>query len=309
MNVGIVVNNLTVIFAMIVVGIILGRLRLFSDRVSADFTTFLMRVSLPCTIVSSMIREYDSSLIRDSLLIFALGMLFFGGGMLLNLQVSRWLRVPEAKRGVWVLAVSLCNNVFMGFPLIQAVFGDDGAFLASIMNLSYNIVVYSLGVKIICGNSGRQAEVRWKNILLTNVNIAVVVGLICFLGQITPPEPVMDVIESFAGITTPLSMVLIGLGLSRGNFLEVFRDREALIITGMRLVVMPLLVVLILHILPLPTGSILAGVVTVTMAMPCPSLSMILAQQYGGDVELAARAIFLSSLCSIVTIPLMMLLI
>ncbi|MCD8329431.1 MAG: AEC family transporter [Lachnospiraceae bacterium] len=309
MNIGIVVSNLAEIFAMIAVGFFVGRTRLLSDRASADFTAFLMKVTLPCTVFSSMIREYDSSLIRDSLLIFVLGIVFFGGGMLLNLRVSRWLRVPEAKRGVWVLSVSLCNIGFMGFPLIQAIFGDDGLFLASIMNLAYNMVAFSLGAKIICGNGEQKAEIQWKKILFTNVHAAVVRGLICFLGQITPPEQVMDVVGAFAGITTPLSMALIGRSLAGGKRSEVFRDREVLSITGMRLIVMPLLAVLLLHTLPLPAGSILTGVGTVILAMPCPSVSMMLAQQYGADVELAARAIFLSSLCCIVTIPLMMLLI
>ncbi|MCD8077940.1 MAG: AEC family transporter, partial [Lachnospiraceae bacterium] len=126
MNIGIVVSNLAEIFAMIAVGYFVGRARLLGERASADFTTFLMKVTVPCMVFSSMIREYDSSLIRDSFLIFVLGIFFFGGGMLLNLRVSRWLRVPEAKRNVWVLSASLCNIGFMGFPLIQAIFGDDG---------------------------------------------------------------------------------------------------------------------------------------------------------------------------------------
>lgn len=309
MGYGVVINNLVIIFAMIGVGFVAGRAKVVGQNASADFTSFLMKVTLPCTIFSSMIREYDSNLIRDCLIIFVLGLLFFGGFMLINLRVAPLFRVGEKRRNVWVLSVSLCNIGFMGFPLIKAIFGDDGLFLASIMNLAYNMVAYSLGVKVICMGSGDGAGTNWKKILLTNNNYAVVLGLFFFITQLPLPSQVMTVVNYFGNITTPLSMFLIGLSLAGGKISEVFRDKDVITCTAMRLIIMPLVSIGILKLLPLPEGSILMGVVTVIMAMPCPSVALMLSQQYGGDTDLAARSIFLSSLCCIATIPLMLLLI
>lgn len=309
MNFNIIISNLAVIFLLIAVGFAAGRAKIVSSRAQGDFTAFLMNVTLPCTIFSSMVREYDPSLIRDSLIIFAMGIVIFGGGMLLYLQVSRLFRVPQRRRNVWTLSAALCNIGFMGFPLVKAIFGDDGLFLASIMNLSYNCVAWSLGTRIICMNEAEKGKIPWKKILLTNNNYAVVLGLIVFLTQIPMPQVVMTVVNHFGGITTPLSMFLIGLTLSGGRIAEVFRDRDVWTVTFARLILSPLVIVLLLHILPLPAGSPLPGIVTLIMAMPGPSVCLMLAQQYGQDSDFAAKAIFFSSLCCIVTIPLIMMLI
>ena len=308
MNIGIIIDNLIVIFLMIGVGFAAGRGSMVPRRAQADFTTFLMNVTLPCTIFTSMIREFKSSLIRDSLIIFVLGILFFGGFLILSSWLAKLFRVAENRQNSWAVSAALCNTGFMGFPLVLAIFGEEGLFLASIMNLAYNCVVWTLGASIMCRGTERSREVNWKKIFLTNVNIAVALGLVFFIGRIPVHATIMRVLNSFGNITTPLSMFLIGLSLSGGNLLEVFTDRDVITISLTRLLLLPLLGVLVVRLLPLPAESLLAGVSVVIISMPCPSAGMILAQQYGQDVELASRAIFFSSLFCIVTIPLMMLL-
>ena len=133
--------------------------------------------------------------------------------------------------------------------------------------------------------------------------------MIFFLLQIPVPETVKTVIQSFGNITTPLSMFLIGLNLSAGSVLDVFRNRDVRTATLMRLLIVPLVTVGIMRLLPLPGDSILRGVTVLIMAMPCPSMALMLALQYHRDTSLASEAIFLSSLCCIATIPLIMLLI
>ncbi|MCD8078700.1 MAG: AEC family transporter [Lachnospiraceae bacterium] len=309
MNIGIVVNNLIVIFAMIVVGLVMGKRRMLSDRAERDLTSIVMNVGLPCMIFSSMIQEYDSNLVRDSVIIFVLDLMIILAGAALNLAASRLLRVPQRRRGVWVLAATLSNGGFMGFPIVYALLGSEGLFLASMMNLAQTILCYSLGVGILTSGSSEQGKTDWKKVLLTNVNGAVVLGLACFLTQAPVPELILTVTDYFGAITTPLSMLLIGLSLSHGSLSAVFRDRDVISITVMRLLVMPLLIVLFLHFLPLPADSLVAGIIAIVQAMPCPAVVLTLSNQYGTDSELAARAIFLSSLCCIVTIPLILLLV
>lgn len=304
----IVVNNLIIIFGLIAVGFFAGRGKILSDRASADFTSFLMKVTLPCTIFSSMIREYNSSLVRDSIIIFILGLVFFAGLNTINLKVADWLHVTRSRKNVWVVSASMCNIGFMGFPLILAIFGGEGLFLASIMNLSYNIVAWSYCAMIASRDSKETYQLKWKNIVLTNNNYAVALGLVFFLGQIPVHSTILTIVNYFGNITTPISMFLIGLTLADGKLYEVFRDKDVISCTIIRLLVVPVLVVFIMKALPLASDSILAGVVSVIMAMPCPSVAMMLAQQYNCDTSMAARAIFLSSLCCIVTIPLIMML-
>ena len=308
MNMGTLIYNLFMIFLMIFVGIFAGKTKMVNSKAQGDFTAFLMNIAVPCLVFSSMIREYNSSLIRDTVIIFLLGLLFFGGALVLNQWTVAWFKVSPGRRNVWTVSVSLSNTGFVGFPLVRAVFGEEGLFLAAMMNLAYNCVCWSYGAKVMTKGTDQAASTDWKKILLSNINLAVFLGFPCFLLRLSPPAPVMTVIRDFGNITTPLSMFLIGLNLSQGKLREVFTDRDVYTITLMRLVGMPLLILLILRLLPLPGDSILKGVALIITAMPCPSAGMMLAQRYGQDADLASRAIFLSSLCCIVTIPLIMLL-
>ena len=308
MDYSIIVNNLVIIFLMIAVGFAAGKAKLCSDRASADFTTFLMQIALPCMIFNSMIREFEVSMLRDS--VIALGTCFVLILLLLAglVFLSGKLKMEETSRGTWTFAVTFGNSGFMGIPLILAIFGTDGLFVAAIMGIAYLGIQYTLCIRMMCHFSGRTGDaINWKKILLSNTNIALMAGLIFFIFQISVPGTLHTVVNGFGSITTPLSMFLIGWSLSRGNIWEAFRDRDVITCTFMRLIAVPVLTAGILHLLPF-TSPLVRGVILLSYAMPCPSLAMIFSQEYGGNVELASRSIFLSSLCCLVTIPLVMLL-
>lgn len=304
----IIIRNLLVIFGMIGVGFAAGKARVVSDRASADFTSFMMKVALPCMIFQSMLREFEMSMLRDSVIgvVVCAALIFLTLG--LCQAVSGFLRIKTIRRGTWIMSSTFGNSGFMGFPLILAIFGQDGLFLAAVMGISYLSIQYTLCVKMMCSYSGASGEaVRWRSIILSGPNIAMALGLIFFVTQLSLPSPVMQVISGFAGITTPLSMFLIGLSLSGGKLSKVFRDRDILSCCVMRLLLIPFLTALILRALPM-VSDLLAGVILLSFAMPCPSLGMIFSQQYGGDVEMGSGAIFLSSLLCLITVPLIMLL-
>ena len=309
MNYGIIINNLAVIFGMIAVGFAAGKAHLLSERASADFTSFMMKIALPCMIFMSLAREFDARLLRESIL----GVVLCFCMILLTLWVTWFLagilKIAEWRRATWIFSSTFGNSGFMGFPLIRAIFGADGLLLASVMGMAHLMIQYTLCVRMFCHYSGRKdaEQISWKGILLSNPNIALGLGLIFFIFQIPLPETAATIINSFGNITTPLSMFLIGMSLADGKLSEAFRDFGVVSCTAMRLIVVPLLFVVILRLLPVPS-ELLPGVLLLAFAMPCPSLGMVFSQQYGGDVKLGAQSIFLSSLCCIVTVPLVMLL-
>ena len=309
MNYSIIINNLMVIFGMIAIGFAAGKAHLLSVKANADFTAFMMKIALPCMIFMSLAREFDARLLRESLL----GVALCFGVILLNLALS-WLasgmlKIPDSRKATWIFSSAFGNSGFMGFPLIRAIFGADGLLLASVMGIAHLSIQYTLCVRMFCHYSGQNSteQIRWRKILLSNPNIALGLGMIFFIFQIPLPETAATVINSFGNITTPLSMFLIGMSLSEGKITESFRDFGVVSCTAMRLIGIPLMIVLIFRILPVPS-ELLPGVLLLSFAMPCPSLGVIFSQQYGGDVKLGAQAIFLSSLCCLVTVPLVMML-
>ena len=308
MDIFLIINNLLILFAMIAVGFFAGKSGKLSDKAFSDLTAFLMQVTLPCMIFSSMQRAFDINMLKDSVIGLVLSLVFTLSALGISYLVSGALGVRKIRRGTWIFASTYGNTGFMGIPIVNALLGQDGVFILANSGPAYMIVQYTLCVRMMYAFSGKEPDGGKKNVLLSRQNLAMLLGLLFFLFQIPVPEVASRVINAFAGITTPLSMFVIGLSLSRGRIADTFRDKDVITICLMRLAAIPLLSVLALHFMPF-VSPLLKSVLILCAAMPCPSLSVIFSQTYGGDVELGSRAIFLSSLVCMVTIPLMTLLI
>ena len=122
MDYSIITSNLLIMFLMIAVGFAAGKARIVSDRAASDFTAFLMKVTLPCTALISMAREFYPFLLQDSIIGFALGAVMFSGLLILWFFVSGALKVPQHRRAVWIISGSCSNLGFIGIPLLLATF-------------------------------------------------------------------------------------------------------------------------------------------------------------------------------------------
>lgn len=303
-----VISNIFILFALMGVGYLLGWRRVLPETAAKELATILMEVSLPAMILSSMQSGANPELLKSGLWLIALCLLMIGLSLALSWQAARLLRVPPGKRGVWSFAAALPNNGFMGFPVVYAAYGDEGLFLAVLLNLVFSLVFYSLGVKLLCRDSAHPGQVRWRKILTSSPNLALALGLTLLLLELALPAPVLAIVNYLGDMTVPLSMLLIGLSLSHGKPSALFRDRHAFSAALVRLVVLPLLCLGITLILPVPIGDLAPKVLVLICAMPTAAICLIFAQQYDCDAELAGKAIFLSCLLSVITIPLILLL-
>lgn len=305
----VLLTNLVGLFLLLGAGFVGVRAKLVPAEATSAFTALLMHVTLPATIFTAMLRPFDAAFLRDSLIIFLLGFALFLAFALLSALAARLVRVKEGGRGMWQMCCTFCNNGFMGYPVILALFGEDGLALAAMMGIAFNLLVYTLGAKqvLLDAPGGSGMVLSWKKLLLTGVNAATVVGLVFFCLQLSVPAAILSPIQHLSNITTPLSMFLIGMNLAKNPVTEAFRDRDVFTASAMRLLVLPVLTWAVLKLLPL-SNPLIANVVLITMAMPAPAVSTVLAEQYGCNTTLSARIVFLSSLLCIVTIPMVALL-
>ena len=305
-----VFSNLLELFLLIGVGYGAVRLHMLPASASKIFSSLVMNITLPATILTSLVQPYDPAFLNTGLLTIALGFgLYILYGVISALLV-RPCRVPQGRRGVWIFACTFNNNGFMGFPITLALFGQEGLVLAVFLGISFNVLSYSTGAKLMCMDRAAAEggmQVSWKSILLTVVNGATVLGLVLYAAQLSLPALLEVPLTYLADITTPVSMLAIGMNLTGGKVSAVFRNRDAFTASLLRLLGLPLLTWGILMLLPIH-NDLLIGVVLIIMAMPAPAVTSILAETYGGDTEFAAQVVFLSSLLCLVTIPLISLL-
>ena len=305
----IIVINIFLIFALILVGFVAGKAHLVSEQASKDLSAILVEITLPASIFSSMLRELEKDLLINAALLFFIGFaclaLEYGAGRLL----VKFFRIRKENQGLFLYNSMFTNASFMGFPVANAIFGSVGVFLASIVNLSLTITTFSFGIGLVRGDQESKEKFSLRKNVFTNINIAIILGMICFLTGFRFPEPAENFIAYFANVTTPMSMLVVGLNMSKGRARDLMTDRDAHLLTITRLIVMPLLLFGILKLLPLGAYPLVAQMILVVFAMPVPALCLILSEKYGGNTQFAVTTIFQTTLFSIVTIPLLLLLI
>ena len=321
----VVFSNLLGLFLLIGAGILAARLRILPKEASPYFSTLLLKITLPCTIfISLATKEYDPSFIKDSLLTLGIGLIAFPAMQLLGSAGARLLRVPEGKRGIWAYCCAYPNTGFMGFPICLALFGAEGLALAVIYNITFNIYVYSIGAMAIAGDGAGDAgdaagadsasgsaggqgapagRPSLKKVLFTGINFSVLLSLIFYFGRIPVPGPAVIPLTHLSNITTPLSMLITGIAIGQSRGAELFSDRDAWTASAARLLICPLLLFAVLSHLPIQNRMIVS-VVSVIMGMPVPGVTTVLAETYHGNLSMAAKLSLLTNLLSMVTIPL-----
>ena len=310
LNMGDVFSNLVGLFLLIAVGYAAVKFQVLPASSTKLLSNLLMQVTLPATILTSLVRPYNAAFIRDGVLIAVLGAGLFALYGLLALPASRLFRVPQGRRGVWIFSSMFSNNGFMGFPVALALFQEEGLALAVFLGIPFNLLAYTLGPKLMCMDHGTQNSTpppSWRSILLTGVNCATVLGLTLYLCRLPIPSTLSAPLTYLSNVTTPLSMLVIGMNLTEGRVGDLLRDWDVFSVTFLRLICFPVLTWMILRLLPI-SNPLVVGVTLIIMAMPAPAISAILAESYHSDKELASRAVFLSSLLCLISIPLISLL-
>lgn len=310
MDLAVLLSNLVGLFLLIGVGFFAVRGKLLPAEASKSLSTLLVKVTLPATILYTLIRPFDPEFLKMGAVMLLLGVVSFSLFGVLSLGLSKLFQVPEGRRGMWCFCCTFCNNGFMGFPIALALFGDVGLTLTVILSIPSNVLAYSAGIKMVCMDvpEGKSAQpISWRKAIFSSINLAMAAGLTLYLTQLPLPQAILAPLGYLSDITTPLSMVVIGMNLSQGRIADVVRDRDVFTVSFTRLLLFPLLVWALAG-LTLRLDAMLVGAALINLAMPAPAIATILGEEYGGCTQLAARAVFFSSLLCIVTIPLVSLL-
>ncbi len=310
MDMAVLFSSLMGLFLLIGVGFFAVRAGLLPAEASKPLSTLLMKITLPATVLTSLLQPFDPSFLVLGGWMFALGAVLVPLFALLSLILSRAFRVPEGRRGMWCCTTTFFNNGFMGFPIALALFGEEGLTLTVIMSVPFTLLAYSVGAKMVCMDlpkGGASEPISWKKVIFSAVNLAMAIGLLLYFTQIQLPDAIETPLVYLSNVTTPLSMLITGMNLSQGRVTDILKDRDVFASAGVRLLLFPLLAWGVMRSLP-GIHPLVMGAALINMSMPSLAAAAMLGEQYGGCTQLAARAIFLSSLLCLGTIPLIALL-
>jgi len=299
------------IFLLMAVGFSATRLRLIDERVSRGLSSLLVDFCLPALIFSSMLRPFSEALRDEAFSILGLSTLIYAASIPLAFLLVRALGARGKEGGPLRFAACFSNVGFMGIPVIQALFGKEAIFAVSIFNIPFNVLCYSIGALMLApepGGEGRRPprKLGLAPTLKSALNpavLAALAGFLFFLLGLSLPPVLGKTLDLLGGTTTPLSMILVGAVLGRMRIKSALGNFRVFLVSAYRLLAHPLLVYAALSLAGL-SGRLLAVPVMI-MAMPAAANTTILADCLGGDTETASSLVFVSTLGSLATIPLM----
>jgi len=310
MDLAVLFSNLVGLFLLIGVGFFVVRSGLLPAEASKPMSTLLMKVTVPATIIHSMIRPFDPGFLRLGGGIFLIGAVIYPLFAGLSLALARLFQVPEGRRGMWCCCTTFCNNGFMGFPVALALFGEEGLTLTVILGIPFNLLLYSVGARMVCMDLPQSRSghpLSWGRAVFSVINLSMAIGLLLYFTQLPLPQALSAPLGYLSDATTPLSMIITGMNLSQGRIGDVLRDRNAFTAAGARLLLFPAVAWALMELVPGLDGLVV-GAALINLSMPAPAAATLLGEEYGGHTQMAARTVFLSSLLCIATIPLISLL-
>ncbi|MBN2900087.1 MAG: AEC family transporter [Clostridia bacterium] len=301
------VNQVTMLFLLIVTGYFVKKRKMVSDVVVKDLSSLVINVALPAFIVTSMTFDFSMEVLINSGVLLLISFFVYAGAILFSRLYTRLIGVEGKSRDIHRFICVFSNVGYMGYPVVYAVFGDLGVFYAAIYNLSFNLLTWSYGVHLLDREgreNGKNAHVPLYKRLLNLFNpslVAVVIGFTLFLTSRSLPAIIFDTCKMIGATVTPLSMMCIGFILSEVDTSDIVKDYKVMLTSLIRLVVIPMVVFLALKLLG-KEGFLITIPVLLT-AMPAAANTAIIAVRYNSDYKLASKAVFVSTLMSIVTIP------
>ncbi len=290
-----VVAKVAVVLVLIAVGYGVTKSGMLTQRGASEVTALLIKVVTPCVIVHSFLGSSDSLGAYQLLMAVALPALWMG--IALGLSLLAFRKEPEERRKVLRFAVTFSNTGFMGIPLVQGIVGDTGVIYASFGVVVFNLLCWTYGYSMMSGG----AKLNWKTLLLNPGVIGLVFGLPIYFLRLQLPAVVTEPLGYLADLNTPLAMLVIGSYIAKADLHSFVSDLSVYKASFLRLLAAPAVYLLLL--LAIRPGEELLVSTMIQAATPVAANTVLFAVQYKRDSELASKLVAVSTVLSILTIP------
>lgn len=294
-------QQMMILFFLMMIGYMLKRKGIIDTDTCKKLSWIVVHIANPALILSGSIERSEPVQLQVLCLCMGIAVVMFGGLIVAGYIVAGILHVPEKSRGVFRIMMVFSNIGFMGFPVIRAVYGSDALIYASLFLIPYNILLYTYGIRDMKGKDRNEEGVLWRKILNAGV-VSSLLSLMIAVFQIQVPQFAAGTVSSLSNLAAPLSMIVIGASMTEIRVCGLFTDWKLLVFSAIKLLAVPAAGMFLLSLFV--SDRMLLGVCLVMLSTPVGSMTAMLAQQYGGDYELDARGVALTTLLSVGTMPL-----
>lgn len=292
-----------ILFLYLLVGFYCRKKQKISDSVKSGLSELLLTVMLPCMVFESFHISFSLALLRECSLALLIAVLLSGVALLLCTLL--FCKAEPFVRPVLQFGLLINNSAFAGLPVIEGLFGESGLLLSSIFIIPNRIMMWTSGLSFFTADEDRRSAA--KKVLFNPAVIAVYLGLLRMFFD--PPFPAFldSALQGLGNCTSPLAMILVGAGLADCGILSSFAEKRVWLLVLLRQLLLPLACLAVLRLFAVDPLTI--GISVILTGMPVAANTVVFAQKFGADSELASKCVFVSTLTSLITAPLLSLLI
>lgn len=299
MDIMVVFQTMLKLFLLLVLGFVLFKCHIFDEYTNKKISALIVNVASPMLIISSIAGVEGSNKSIVFLMIGA-GILMYIGFIILGKIINRLFPFPKKDWPVYECMAVFANTGFMGYPVLLDVFGQEAVFYASLIHMAFNFFVYTYAIMCLTKGDDSEFKLNFKQLLTPGI-ILIFVGIFIYLFDIQLPSVLMDTINSVGSLTAPLSMMMIGSSLAVYPIKDSFTDWRSYVFAFVRLMIVPFVTMIMCRLLHI--DAYYANITIITNAMPVGSMVLMLATQYNANVKIVTRNIVVSTLLSVITIP------
>lgn len=297
-----VTKSIVSLFLIIFVGVYANKKNIITPEINRSLINILLEVILPLMIIGSFMTSYDDNIAGNLRTAFYYSFVTYI--VLIFISTILALPIKGDKKRVFYFANIFTNTGFIGIPILSVLYQSEGIIYGSIFNLFLNIFVWTYGVFIFRGSSRNKGLIYdTKEILKKPPILAVVFGILIMLTKIQVPEVIVSSIKSIGNMTGPLSMIVVGGIFTRSEIFKNIRDWTIYYGLLIKLIIIPAIFYGIS--LVIDDSSTLAKSIIIMVALPTGALTSIFAYKYNLGEEYAAAILLMTTLFSIVTLPLL----
>ena len=299
MDIMVVFQTMLKLFLLLILGFVLFKCHIFDEYTNKKISALIVNVASPMLIISSIAGVEGSNKSIVFLMIGA-GILMYIGFIILGKIINRIFPFPKKDWPVYECMVVFANTGFMGYPVLLDVFGQEAVFYASLIHMAFHFFVYTYAIMCLTKGDDSEFKLNFKQLLTPGI-ILIFVGIFIYLFDIQLPSVLMDTINSVGSLTAPLSMMMIGSSLAVYPIKDSFTDWRSYVFAFVRLMIVPFVTMIMCRLLHI--DAYYANITIITNAMPVGSMVLMLATQYNANVKIVTRNIVVSTLLSVITIP------
>ena len=296
MSLSVLFPTMIELFSLILVGFYLGKRKIIDQNQNGALSYLASSVFCPCLVIASVYSKNGvdpGSYVMEAVFVgFAFYILLF----LLTLIVFKW--IPMNHKNIYRMSFMFYNTSFVGYPLMNVIYGEYAIFIFSILHMAFNLFVFSYGIYLV----NPKGTFSIKDMMTPGLWSSII-ALILYFGHIPLHPNIIDFFSILGNATVPVSMLVIGVSLSFVP-LDEMKNVTMYVMVCLKLIGMPILCFFVNKFLPI--SDFMKELLIISFALPAGSMIVILANQYKGNSRLAASVVFVSTFLSMFTIPLLL---